>query len=251
MTVWTQTLGAGPDLVLLHGWGMNAGVWQPVLAGLAERFRVTLIELPGHGESDLPSDADSLVAWADACVEVAPDHAVWMGWSLGGLVAQQVAIQAPQNVAALRLIASTPSFVQREAWPNAMPGKTFEQFADALLADPAATLKRFLGLQVKGEEHARETLRALNEALAERPAASMSGLQSGLGLLLTGDLRSRLRELKLPVDVLLGQRDTLVPVSVQTDLRDQLPHARVEVVEKCGHAPFLSHPYEFLQWMDH
>ena len=81
MSLHVQTLGDGPELVLLHGWGMNLGVWEPLLPILQSRYRLTLIELPGHGESPLPDDADNLDAWVQACLEVAPSWATWLGWS--------------------------------------------------------------------------------------------------------------------------------------------------------------------------
>ena len=249
MSLWHETQGAGPDLVLLHGWGMNAAVWQPLLPGLQERFRVTLVELPGHGESAL-ADGD-LAAWAQACLAVAPHSAAWGGWSLGGLIAQQAALLAPQRIDRLCLVTSTPSFVQREEWPEAMPPAVFEQFARSLVADPAATLKRFLGLQVKGAEDARTLLRTLNAALARRPQAQRQGLEVGLRLLLEGDLRDRLDRLQVPTNWLFGERDTLVPAAAARAIGRYLPGAVVEIVEGAGHAPFLSHPQRCLQWLEH
>ena len=67
MKLYTETLGAGPDLVLLHGWGLHAGVWESTAAELAKSWRVTLVDLPGHGRSPTPDamldlDAVSLLA---------------------------------------------------------------------------------------------------------------------------------------------------------------------------------------------
>ena len=58
MSLWHETSGSGPDLVLVHGWGMNAGVWSLLLPALQERFRVTVLELPGHGASPFVGEAD-------------------------------------------------------------------------------------------------------------------------------------------------------------------------------------------------
>jgi pimeloyl-[acyl-carrier protein] methyl ester esterase len=248
MSLWHDTAGAGPDLVLLHGWGMNAAVWRPLLPGLQERFRVTRIELPGHGASPLLEGG--LDAWTRACLEVAPARAAWVGWSLGGLLALRAALFAPQRVAHLCLVTATPSFVQRAAWPQAMPAAVFEQFAQVLLEDPAATLKRFLGLQVKGAEDARTTLRTLGEALAQRPDPQPRGLQLGLQLLHDGDLRDRLQQLQVASHWLFGARDTLVPAGVADTIRERLPQARVQLVEGAGHAPFLSHPQRCLHWLE-
>lgn len=248
MRLWHETAGVGPDLVLLHGWGMNAAVWQPLLPGLQERFRVTRIELPGHGGS--PVIPGGLDAWAEACLQVAPAQGAWVGWSLGGLVAQRAALLAPARFAQLCLVATTPSFVQRDGWPYAMPRSVFEQFTQALLQDSAGTLKRFLGLQVKGVEDARTILRTLGDALAQRPDADPSGLAQGLRLLLEGDLRAQLAALTVPSHWLFGGRDTLVPVAAAEAVSAYLPNARIELIESAGHAPFLSHPHECLRWLE-
>ena len=249
MSLWCETAGQGPELVLLHGWGMNAGVWQPLLEALRERYRVTLIELPGHGESLLPQQHD-LDAWTRACLQVAPERASWVGWSLGGLIAQRAALLAPQRIEMLCLVTATPSFVQREGWQAAMSPSVFQQFAEALVADPQATLKRFLSLQVKGAEDARVVLRGLNEALAQRPAADVQGLRAGLQLLLDGDLRGQLAQLAVPSRWLFGERDTLVPAAVAQALPELLAGARSEVIAGAGHAPLLSHPQQCLQWLE-
>ena len=245
MSLFHLRQGYGPDLVLLHGWGMNAAVWQPIIPGLAERFRVTVIELPGHGAS-APARAADLADWAARCLAVAPDNAHWLGWSLGGQVALRAALSAPMRVNGLSLVATTPRFVQDGDWPCAMPVETFEQFAATLHGDPAATLSRFLSLQVRGAEHGRETLRQLRTELAQRPSPSEAGLAQGLDLLLANDLRAELKHLACPSHWLFGARDTLVPPSMPVHLREYLEAADIEQIPGAGHAPFLSHPYASL-----
>lgn len=246
MSLYRHDVGSGPALVLLHGWGMNAAVWEPLLPGLAAHYRVSVLELPGHGASP-PAAAADLGAWADLCLAAAPASAHWLGWSLGGQVAMQAALVAPQRVGGLSLVAATPCFVQAPGWPCAMPVKTFHQFADAFGDDPNATLLRFLGLQVKGAEHARDTLKLLRAELAERPPASLQGLQQGLELLLADDLRERLPRLACPSHWLFGGRDTLVPLAARDCIGDLLPDASIDTIDGAGHAPFLSHPAESLE----
>lgn len=241
MSVYHYRTGSGAPLVLLHGWGMNAAVWEPLLPGLSGHFEVTVIELPGHGGSRAAPAAD-LDDWAVRCAAVAPPRAHWVGWSLGGQVALQVALSAPERVSGLSLIATTPRFVQGAGWPCAMRADTFRQFASTLGDDAGATLLRFLGLQVKGAEHARDTLRLLRTELAQRPPASEAGLTQGLTLLLETDLRDALPRLQCATQWLLGSRDTLVPSQLGEALHAILPAARVDEIAGAGHAPFLSHP---------
>jgi pimeloyl-[acyl-carrier protein] methyl ester esterase len=221
---------------------MNAAVWEglPALIGC----ETTPIALPGHGPHPLPETATDLAAWADLCLAAAPEHTVWLGWSLGGLVALAAALRAPERVAGLILMTATPRFVQTPDWHAAMAEATLAQFHDGLLADPAGTLDRFLALQVRGSAAARETLRTLRQELKSRPAPDPRALALGLELLRDGDLRGRLAGLECPSLWLFGSHDTLVPAAVAPAVSALLPSARVAVIRGAAHAPFLSHPEE-------
>lgn len=242
MRLASETLGRGPDLVLLHGWGMNAGVWAPVVERLAAYWRLTLIELPGHGESGFDPKHLQLDDWVSACAEVAPSRAIWLGWSLGGLVAQRAAMLLPERVIGLALVSSTPCFVTREDWRCAMDADVFEGFAAQLATDTARTLERFLALQVRGATGERDTLRELKAAVRARPAPSAQALDTGLGLLLNTDLRNGLAQLARPSLWLFGGRDALVPASAADGVACLLPEAMLHRLPAAGHAPFLSHP---------
>lgn len=237
----SRVLGRGPELVLLHGWGMNGAVWEDAAEALAPDFRVTLIDLPGHGHSPWSGQELHLADWAHACLRVAPPAALWVGWSLGGSVALEAALGAPQRVRALVLVTTTPCFVRDRHWSHALPEVTLARFRDALGADPGDTLGRFLALQVKGSDSALAVLRTLRRRIAERPPPSPAALDAGLHLLRHTDLCGRLPGLRPPSLWIYGERDTLVPRRSAEALAGLLPGARVEVIRGAAHAPFLSH----------
>ena len=248
MKLYTRVLGQGPDLVLLHGWGMNEVVWSAIVPNLAHRHRVTLVELPGHGGSDYDPAWNSLESWASACLEVMPKQADWIGWSLGGHLALRAALDAPHRVRKLLLVNSSPRFVKGPGWPHAVDEPTLRQFSVALKRNHQQTLARFLSLQVQGDEAARESLRLLRSDLIARPEPHPKALEQGLDLLLDVDLRDQLPNLRCPCLWLLGERDTLVPAGVAEDLaRMSMPDSRVRILRGCAHAPFISHPVESLE----
>ncbi|HED19286.1 MAG TPA: alpha/beta fold hydrolase, partial [Gammaproteobacteria bacterium] len=140
--------GDGPDLVLLHGWGMHGGIWADWAGALSSRFRVWVVDLPGHGNSDYEGQ-DTLDSWASAVQEVVPANAWWLGWSLGGLVSMAALASQRKAIRGLVLLASTPCFVAAPDWKPAVDVKVFDQFARQLKSDINRTLIRFLSLQVR------------------------------------------------------------------------------------------------------
>lgn len=233
-----EARGAGPDLVMVHGWGMHSGIWSDWADTLAGRFRVHLVDLPGHGQSDF-TVGGALDDWSAALADVVPDGAFVLGWSLGGLVAQNLARLAPQKLRALVLVASTPRFVRAPDWPCAVEGAVFSQFAAGLEQSVERTLVRFLSLQVRGADGGGDLLRRLRMQLKARPYPRPAALRAGLRLLEDGDLRASPPVAGASPYWLFGERDTLVPLAV----RDRVP-GQYQVVAGAGHAPFLSHPGE-------
>ncbi len=249
MSLHRVRIGTGPELVFLHGWGMNSAVWEQVGADLQARFRCTLIDLPGHGASPWGGE-ETLADWAGACLDAAPSRAIWVAWSLGALVALRAAADAPGHVRGLLAVAATPRFVQAPVWPHAVAPATLEQFARTLSKDHRRTLERFLALQIHGSDEGRATLRGLKAVLRERPEPHPRALEVGLGLLQSADLRAEAGALHVPSHWLLGDRDTLVPGEVADDLRSLVPSAEVQLIHGAGHAPFLSHREVFLSALD-
>ena len=243
MTLAYEVRGEGRELVMLHGWGMNSSVWSDFAHELARICRVTLIDLPGHGHSPFHGQ-QALTGWAEACLAVAPPRAVWLGWSLGSMVALQAAQIAPERVAGLMLVAGMPKFVQDEDWPHAMAPGTLDLFIQALGEDHSKALERFLALQMLGSDLMQETLRDLKRRLRERPDPHPQALETGLDLLKSADLRPTLGELACPTAWLYGDRDTLAPAQASEQLQAWLPQVSTEIIHGAAHTPFLSHPNE-------
>lgn len=125
-----ETRGKGPDLVMLHGWGVNSTVFTPLYESLSQ-YRVHYVDLPGFGLSQ--SVEGDIGAWVDILVQSLPANAIWAGWSLGGLVATQAALSYPSYIKGLITIASSPCFMAREdkAWPG-IPPHVLSQFSEQL-----------------------------------------------------------------------------------------------------------------------
>jgi len=247
MSLHVESAGSGPPLVLLHGWAMHSGLWMPVLPRLVSRFRVHLIDLPGHGHSApiAPCTLAGIAAAVAAHCASLPEPPTVLGWSLGGAVALQWALDEPDAVAKLILVSTTPCFVARDDWPHAMSAETLRRFGDELSASYQSTLRRFVTLQLQGSERARDLLAELRAQLGARGTPTQQGLEDALAALTAIDLRPRVGTIKQPALVVTGESDTLVPAAAGAWLGATLPAGRLASIAGAAHAPFLSHPETF------
>lgn len=234
-----------PALVLLHGWGMYADVWQPVLESLQQHFSVYLYDLPGLGRSSGLSLEYSFTALADAILQEAPEQAHWLGWSLGGTVALAAAVRAPERVLSLVTVASNPCFVQRDGWQQGMPAGVFFEFQSSLAEDCQKTLTRFVMLQTQGALLGRETLRSLKKQLALYKTQLPAALAETLALL-AQDQRDLVSQIRCPMLAIWGELDQLVPVSIQSQFEQLNPAVEQQVFASAGHLPFYSHTDQFV-----
>ncbi|MCL2523884.1 MAG: alpha/beta fold hydrolase [Betaproteobacteria bacterium] len=223
--------------LILPGWGLGRGPLQAA----ADAIEASFIDLPGYGETPLETDFDRAAA---SIAERLPPAATLAGWSLGAMLALAVAARAPDKVGKLLLIAGTPSFVQREGWPEAMPAATLSEFAAAIAADPAAMLPRFVGNFNRGDAKARAVTTEILRLASPLPASEV--LASGLGWLRDVDLRRDAPRIAAPTLLIHGAADPLMPLAAAQTLAALIPGARLSVLDDCAHTPFLSRPDDFL-----
>lgn len=230
--------GSGPDLVLIHGWAMHGGLFAPLAERLGTRFRVHAVDLPGHGYSRDDTDFD--VADCARSIAAAIPRALWIGWSLGGLVALRAALDHPAHARGLVLIASSPRFVSAPDWPHGVAATVFAEFGTELQQRYRHAVERFLALETMGSPHAQAELRALKKRVFERGDPDAGALAQGLRALEESDVRAELARLTRPSLWIAGRRDRLVPPAAMQWAAAQAPQARC-LEFNSGHAPFLEH----------
>lgn len=230
--------GRGPALVLLHGWGLHGEVFAPLREPLAAHFSVYTVDLPGHGRSAHLAVPGTLSGWAAAVLDAVPD-APWLGWSLGGLVAQQAALQAPGRVQGLIAIASSPCFSRRADWPHGIDPAVLEGFTAHLHAHYTDTVERFLALDLINLPGGQQAATGLRDALLAVGRPSEAAITGGGQLLRHTDLRPQLPHLQVPSLWLAGQRDRLAPPPAMAAAAALARQAQSVTVPGTGHAPFL------------
>lgn len=244
--------GQGEDLILLHGWGLNAAVWQKVSSALAQGYRVHALDLPGFGDSEWRTEFEDIGQVATRLDQYLSDQcsgpATVLGWSLGGLLATLLALQSPQKVKRLHTLASSPCFVRQENWPG-IPESVLVDFKQQLNDDFMATIKRFLSVQAMGSPSARQDVKLLRQQLLQKPAPHPEALEAGLNWLQHIDLREQIALIEVPWWRSYGRLDTLVPVQVSQQLTSAPDNQHIWIFDNSAHAPFLNQFKDFIDML--
>ncbi|HEX6665906.1 MAG TPA: alpha/beta fold hydrolase [Solirubrobacterales bacterium] len=253
--------GEGPVLLLVHGMAGSAENWREVVQPLARAHTVIVPDLPGHGESEPGGGDYSLGALAaglrDLLIALGHERATLVGHSLGGGIAMQFTYQFPEMVERLALVSSgglgpDVSFVLRAAalpgadlfisatagpgrWVGSAVGRGLGAFGLGPSADVAEVARGYASLEDP-----------------ERRAAFLATLRSVVGVsgqrVAAGD-RLYLAE-SLPILILWGSRDPIIPVAHAEAAHETLPDSRLEIFEGVGHLPQLEAPARFVAAME-
>jgi 3-oxoadipate enol-lactonase len=239
--------GAGPPLLLIHGLGYARWGWEPVLPGLAERFDVILFDNRGIGESDAPPGPYAAAEMAGDALHVIDEAGVErahvVGTSLGGMIAQELALAHPERVDRLVLACTTPG--GSRAYP--MPQVTVSLIAEAGALEPAVALRRFVENALAPSTVAErpelvERILAHRLATAQNPVAWAAQAAVGMGF----DAYDRLSGLDVPTLVQHGSEDVVVDPRNADLLLSMLPNAQLESYPGTGHLFFWEQPDRFV-----
>jgi pimeloyl-ACP methyl ester carboxylesterase len=259
-----RVAGSGPALLLIHGVGDNSSTWEAVHAKLAQRFTVIAPDLLGHGESDKPRADYSLAAFAngmrDLLAVLGIKRVTVVGHSLGGGVAMQFAYQYPHMVERIVLV-STGGVTKDVSLGLRLAAMPMGSEALATLRVPGAlpTLQlvgRAAGKVLGSTKFGRDLpdgLRLL--ARLKEPAAlsafsrTLRAVVDGHGQLVTMLDRSYLMQ-SIPVQVIWGEDDLVIPVSHARIAHAAIPGSRLEIFENSGHMPHHDHPDRFVETVE-
>jgi pimeloyl-ACP methyl ester carboxylesterase len=240
--LWIEQRGSGPDLVLLCGLGDTHQAWSQQLQSLADRFRVTAIDNRGVGRSGLPDGrftvADMALDAAGALDAVGIVRAHVAGFSMGGAIAQELALARPDLVASLVLVGT---------WcrTDAHQRRIFESWAwMAQRADSDEAFVRSLVLWVYTRRaHLTGAVDTwVEQALAEEHPQSTDAFIRTVDAIKAHDAAGRLRHVTVPTLVVAGEQDLICPADVQRDLAERLTNADLRLLAGEAHQPFQEAP---------
>ena len=257
-----QTLENNPKipLVLIHGWGLNSAVWQPFIKNLPDEFTdifyIITLDLPGYGINvDKALREYSLANVCQYIVNTIKQPAIYLGWSLGGLIATEMALSYPEQVLALITVASSPRFTERKEeqddvsqpfWPGIKP-KVLDAFHQQLQVDTKKTISGFLKIQAMGSPHIRQDIKQITTLIFQHDMANQTTLDQSLSLLESTDFRLSLHNITQPFLRLYGEADNLVPKTVIAQITKLAKHSEQYIFKGASHAPFISHVDDFKQ----
>jgi pimeloyl-ACP methyl ester carboxylesterase len=259
-----RVAGSGPALLLIHGVGDDSTTWEAVHAQLAQRFTVIAPDLLGHGESDKPRADYSLAAFAngmrDLLTVLGIDRVTVVGHSLGGGVAMQFAYQYPHLVERIVLV-STGGVTKDVSLGLRLAAMPMGSEALAMLRVPGALPALQLAGRAAGKvlgctkfgrdlpDGMRLLARLREPAALSAFSRTLRAVVDGHGQLVTMLDRSYLMQ-SMPVQLIWGEDDLVIPVSHARIAHAAIPGSRLEIFENSGHMPHHDHPDRFVETVE-
>lgn len=237
-----------PSIALIHGWATEPTIWKPVRGQLESRgHEVNVYEMPGYGSrtgEDGNVTFDQLVSDA---IEKLENCELWIGWSLGAMVALEAASRKQAKCAAVFAVCPTAKFCC-----DAEKDAALNQLLDSVESDaekavtrfrrsmPSAKLRRSVAKEI-GTLSQTEAIQR-NDGVQGKRATLLAGLE----ILATTDLTANLNKIDIPVSIVSGEEDTIIPCSSGEELHRLIADSTYTTLP-CGHVPFLECPQRFME----
>ena len=239
----------GDPLLLIHGWGVNSGIWVSLVDQLKKFFKIFLIDLPGMGKSSIISPYTLENLANEIRINIPVDKCNILGWSLGGQVAIQLAIKNPQFVEKLILMSTTPCFVERQDWPYGVKKQFFNKFEIDAKNKIDDTLMKFFLIQTKGIVNAKDTMIFLKRNFIQSAQHITHGMQNALGVLKNTDLRKEIKKINKKSLIIIGDKDRLTCPDASLWLNKNIRTSTLLTIQGANHMPFITHTKEVVDSM--
>ncbi|MDX1374181.1 MAG: 3-oxoadipate enol-lactonase [Burkholderiales bacterium] len=231
-----------PWLTLSHSLACSVRMWDEQIAAFKDRYRILAYDTRGHGQTSAPKGAYTLEQLADDLkglleqLKIAKTH--YCGLSMGGMIGQTFALKYPGILQTL-VLADTSSRIPPEmgpAWADRI--KTAETKGMEPLVQP--TLERWF---TPGYRSAHpETMARIGTLIRETPVAGYVGCCHAIPKL---DLTARLKEIKVPIQIIVGADDPGTPVAMSKEIHDNAPGSRLDILPSAAHLSNIEQPQAF------
>ena len=244
-----KKIGQGKDLVLIHGWGMHSGIWEPIIDKFSNEYTLHLVDIPGMGKSHVidPYDLNHVV---EVISESLPTSFDILGWSLGSLITLKMSLMYPEKIHRMVLVGGTPCFINQIDWSHGVDIRDFNDFANKLFKNYKSTMINFYTLQLMHSKNSKLLIKKLKQIDEAENPPDVKSLQLGLDILLKNDLRDDINKIDHQTLLIVGDMDRLTPKSASMWLESHMKKGQLKGIEGASHIPFLSHPDEFFRHLD-
>ncbi len=231
--------GAGPTLVMCHGFTTNSNFWREQIDFFSKTHQVIVFDLPGHGASPRPAHRQySINAFVDDLEKIfntlSIENAILIGLSMGGTIAQFFAIKHPNLLCALVLVSATPHGVG-----------TADQVSKLLSVIESVGIEHANQLVIDhsfGRQARLELIRFAKHEVSKTPAFVA---HDAISSMIAADTRHLLSKITLPTLVICGEEDLITPVNQSEYLVTGITDAQLHLIKQAGHFPMLEQPEQF------
>ena len=237
-----------PTIVFIHGWTADHHRWDKMIDFASKYFKVVALDLRGHGESTKPEDAEYNINAYTADIIKLLDHlniekAILAGHSMGGMIAQKFYFNQKGRVAGLILVGTTSKVVDNFSM------KLNTSLAIFLMNLAYSTgLKIVLGRAFSNLTPKEEKEKLIGDAIRNVP--KYVAVNSFKDFVKNFDTRAKLKEIKVPTLIIVGENDRMLPPRMSMFLRDNIEDSEFVVVPEAGHEVMLEVPDEVNKAID-
>ncbi|MGL5922575.1 alpha/beta fold hydrolase [Chroococcidiopsis sp.] len=246
INMYYEVHGDGDSLVLIQGLGLDSSAWANQISGFSQKYQVIIFDNRGVGQSDSPNISFSTEMMADDTVELLKilniKNAHILGFSMGGMIAQQIALKYPEIVKSLILVTTSAKFPVRARYLTKLWLKMLEEQVST------ETRLKEICLWVFTDEFLADEARvtaAVNLGLNHPHPQPTHGFAGQISALLEHDIRDKIHRISAPTLVLIGKDEIFIPLDFSEELAANIPNAELVISEKGGHNYWMEFPEIF------
>ncbi|WP_204137019.1 alpha/beta fold hydrolase [Halomicronema sp. CCY15110] len=247
LKLFVAAIGGGPALMFLHGLGWDHHLWDEAFARYGDRYHVIAGDTRGHGQSEHPDRPYSIrqlaADWFTVLDHMQIDQAILVGFSQGGMVAMEMALQQPERFPALMLACTTC------CTPQAVSENLQQRLATLAQMGALATAK-LASQSIFSPPFIEQNPDYITQFIEHRAAANQTSLKFAMAAVMGFDVCGQLGQLTQPGLVIAGEQDTLTPPATVAAIHQHYPHSRFVCVPNTGHLIPVEQPEPFYRQID-
>jgi pimeloyl-ACP methyl ester esterase len=236
--------GAGPTVLLIHGWLGNRTVWERQVAALRDRFTVVTVDLRGHGESSPPRAGYTIGGMAADLEQLVRalgvQRVALVGWSMGGMIALELARRLGERASALVLVGTSAGALGDPKNPLAQPA-VLEEMRTGVAEDFRGFVRTFAARLFRDGAASPLLAWITGQMQKTPPHVAEACLDAAAAV----DTRAKLASVTAPTLVVHGRHDAIFAVGMAEELANGIRGAQLVVLEESGHSPGLEEPDRF------